>query len=439
MNKLKRLIHAVDRAQQARPWLAVPVGTYKKFSDDQAGNLAALIAYYAFASIFPLLLVLVTVLDIVLKNDASLRNQVLHSALSQYPVIGTQLTSNVHGLHKTGLALVIGLVLTFFGARGVANSMQNALNSIWAVPMTRRPGFPWQILRSLGLILVIGPGIITTIVLSSVAGGTGHLGGVFARLAATAVSLVLNIGLFWLGFRLATAKEVPFRDLRLSAILAAVAWQVLQLVGGYFIGHQLASNSAYGAFAVVLGLLAWFYLQAQLTLYMVELNVVRARHLWPRSLSAPPLTRADLEAYDLYAKAGQRRPEIEVEIKPGPDDGPGEAEVDSAGPGAAKAAPAPAPGSAVAGPVRTGPDAAAPLAPAALAPAALAPAALAPAAPAPETGRRGFPGRLLARFRPGRLRLRLRRASRPADPAAGGAGDATSPQAEHAAADRERR
>jgi membrane protein len=331
MEKIKRLIQAVDRAQQARPWLAVPVATWKKFSDDQAGNLAALIAYYAFASLFPLLLVAVTVLDIVLKNDASLRDQVLHSALSQYPVIGPQLTTNVHGLHKTGLALVIGLVLTFFGARGVANAMQNALNSVWEVPIARRPGFPWAILRSLGLIAVIGPGIIATIVLSSVAGGTGHIGGAFAHIAAIAVSLVLNIGLFWVGFRLATAKEVSFRDLRLSAILAAVAWQVLQLVGGYFIGHQLASNSAYGAFAVVLGLLAWFYLQAQLTLYMVELNVVRRRRLWPRSLAAPPLTKADMEAYQLYAEAGQRRSDVEIEVKERPDD----AEPDTAEPGRA--------------------------------------------------------------------------------------------------------
>ena len=338
MKKVKRLIQAADRAQQAHPWLAVPVATWKKFGDDQAGNLAGLIAYYAFASIFPLLLVLVTVLDIVLKNDASLRNQVLHSALSQYPVIGPQLTSNVHGLQKTGLALVIGLILTFLGARGVANAMQNALNSVWEVPMARRPGFPWAILRSIGLILVIGPGIIATIVLSSVAGGTGHVGGALARIAAIAVSLVLNVGLFWVGFRLATAKEVPFRDLRLSAILAAVAWQVLQLAGGYFIGHQLASNSAYGAFAVVLGLLAWFYLQAQLTLYVVELNVVRARRLWPRSVVPPPLTKADMEAYRLYAQAGQRRSDLEIEVRarpggaaPGPAD-PADAEPDGAQP-----------------------------------------------------------------------------------------------------------
>jgi membrane protein len=311
MKALKRLLDAVDRTQQGRPWLAVPFATYKKFGDDQAGNLAALIAYYAFASIFPLLLVFVTILNIVLKNNPSLRQHLLNTALSQYPGIGL---NNVHGLTKTGLALVIGLVLTLFGARGVANAMQNALNSVWEVPMARRPGFLWANLRSFGLIAVIGPGVIATIALSSVAGGTGHVGGVFAKVVAAVVALILNVGLFWLGFRLATASEVPMADLRMSAILAAVAWQILQLVGGYFIGHQLASNSSYGIFGVVLGLLAWFYLQAQLTLYVVELNVVRVRRLWPRSLVPPPLTEGDKKAYQMYAEAQQRRKDVDVDI-----------------------------------------------------------------------------------------------------------------------------
>src|SRR5262249_31932115 len=159
-------------------------------------------------------------------------------------------------------ALVLGLILTLLAARGVANAAQNALNTVWEVPFMRRPGFPWDQVRSLALILVIGPGILATIVLSSLAGGTGHvISGGGAHILTIAVSLLLNVGLFWLGFRIATAKEVATRDLRLSAILAAVAWQVLQAVGGYFIGHQVKSNSAYGVFGVVLGLLAWFYLQ----------------------------------------------------------------------------------------------------------------------------------------------------------------------------------
>jgi len=311
MNALKRYLDAIDRAQQCRPWLAVAIATWKKFGDDQAGNLAALIAYYAFASIFPLLLVFVTILNRVLKNNPTLRQNLLHTALQQVPGISL---NSVHSKGGSGFALVIGLLLTLYGARGVANAMQNAMNSVWEVPMARRPGFPWATLRSLGLIFVIGPGLIATITLSTIAGGTGHLGGAFEKIAAAVVALILNIGLFWLGFRLATAREVSLRDLRLSAILAAVAWQILQLAGGVIIAHQHASTSQYGVFGVVLGLLAWFYLQAQLTLYVAELNVVRVRRLWPRSLVPPPLTEADKRAYEMYALAEQRRTDVEVDV-----------------------------------------------------------------------------------------------------------------------------
>ena len=320
--RAKGLVHRVDRAQQHWPWIAVAVATWKKFSDDQAGNLAALVAYYAFASIFPLLLVAVTILDIVASHFPKLGAKLL-TALHDYPVIGTQLSSTMkHGVSGTGLALVIGILLTLYGARGIATAMQNALNSVWQVPQFRRPRFPKNLIRSLGLIAVLGPGQIITVALSTIAGGTGHLGGVFAKVAAFAVALVLNIGLFWVAFRLATAAEVATRDLRLSAILAAIAWQLLQLVGGFFIGHQTNSNSAYGVFAVVLGLLAWFYLQAQITLYLAELNVVRVLRLWPRSLAPPPLTAADLAAYQRYAEATQRRPEIEIHVR-APETEPG--------------------------------------------------------------------------------------------------------------------
>lgn len=333
LSRSERLLHATDRLQQRRPALAIAVATWKKFDDDQAGNLAALIAYFAFASIFPLLLVLVTILDLVIRNNASLRDQLLQSALSQYPVIGTELEQNVHGLSATGPALVIGLLLTLYGARGIAVAIQNALNTVWGVPQYRRPGFPKSLLRSFGVIAVIGPGEIITITLSSIAGGTGHLNGTAARFAAIAVSLLLNVGLFWLAFRIATAAEVATRDLRLSAILAAVGWQALQLIGGYLVGHQLKTHSVYGIFAVVLGLLAWFYLQAQITLYAVELNVVRVRRLWPRSLVPPPLIAADLNVYQLQATANLRRPELEVEVREAggdqpaaPDAGPGRAQ-----------------------------------------------------------------------------------------------------------------
>src|SRR5215471_5227591 len=297
-HQASRLVGAIDRAQQSHSWLAMAAATWKKFGDDQAGNLAALVAYYAFASLFPLLLVAYTILDLLAKGSPGLADR-LTSALKNYPVIGHL---GGHGLNQAGLALVIGILLTLYASLGVANAIQNAMNTAWAVPRYQRPGFPKNKLRSLGLIAVIGPGEIITIALSTVAGGAGHLGGAGGQAAAFVVALVLNIGLFWLTFRLATSKDVRGRDMRLGAILAAIAWQLLTFA------------PAYGIFGSVLALLAWLYLQAQITLYVVELDVVRARKLWPRSLAPPPLTHADIRAYEAYAQQTQLRPEVDISV-----------------------------------------------------------------------------------------------------------------------------
>lgn len=310
-----RLVRSVDRAQQRHSWLAMGVATWKKFGDDQAGNLAALVAYFAFASLFPLLLVAYTVLDLVAKGSPTVAAH-LTNALRNYPMI-----SNLgvgQGVAGSGLALVVGLVLMLYASLGVANAIQNAMNSAWAVPKYQRPGFPKNKLRSLGLIAVIGPGEIITIALSTVAGGAGHLlGGAGGTAAAIVVSLLLNFGLFWLAFRIATPKEISWRELLLGAILAAIAWQILQLAITLGILH-LHSNSAYGRFGAVLAILAWFYLQAQITLYVVELDVVRSRRLWPRSLVPPPLTRADMAAYQAYAQQTQLRPELDISVTEAP-------------------------------------------------------------------------------------------------------------------------
>src|SRR5271168_4087194 len=99
MSMVKRVTQAADTLQQHHTWVAFPIAVWKKFGDDEAGNLAALIAYYAFFAIFPLLLVLVTVLDIVLKNDSGLRQRVLNAALTQYPVVGPDLEHSIGRLH----------------------------------------------------------------------------------------------------------------------------------------------------------------------------------------------------------------------------------------------------------------------------------------------------------------------------------------------------
>lgn len=339
---LSSVVRALDRAQQRHAALGFPYAVVKKFGDDQAGNLAALVAYYAFFSLFPLLLVLVTVLGIVLHGNPRLQQDVLNSGLKDFPVIGTQLRHNVHSLSGSGIGLGVGIVGTFLGARGVASAAQNAFNSVWNVPLLERPGFPHNYLRSFGIVLVFGGGVLATTTMQTVADGvhTGHLPlGPGIRIGAVALATVLNVVVFTVGFRLAAAPKVPTRAFVRGAIIAAVAWEILEALGSYVINHSLRhASEVYGTFGLVLGLLSWLYLQAQITLYAVEIDVVRHHRLWPRGLSQPPLTPADERAYTYYVHTVRRRPEqhLEVRYEPppsGPADLPASGAADHPAPG----------------------------------------------------------------------------------------------------------
>ncbi len=314
MPDFQRAVRRIDEFQQRHRPLAFVFAVVKKFGDDQGGNLCALITYYGFMSLFPLLLVLVTVLGFVLEGNPGLRDDILNSAVTDFPIIGDQIQRNVGSVRGNGLGLAIGIIFTFYGGLGVANAAQDAMNRIWEVPMRARPGFLPRVLRSLALIGTIGLGIIITSVLSGIGGGTGNLGA-WVRIAAVGIAFVLNVGLFALAFRVLTAREVTWGDVWPGAVIAAIGWEVLQAVGGAFVSHQLKGMSeTYGVFAIVIGLLLWIFLQARVVLYAAEVNVVRAHHLWPRSIAPPPLTDGDKRAYAAYAETEERRPEERVEV-----------------------------------------------------------------------------------------------------------------------------
>ena len=310
MRAIDKLSRAADQLQQRRPVLAFPVAVWSKFTDDQAGNLAALISYYAFAAIFPLLLILVTVLNIVLRNNLRLQHELIDSALAQYPVIGQHIKTHLGSIPGTGLPLILGIVFLLLGARGVAGAMQNAMCVVWGIPKERRPGFPLSFAWSLALVLCIGLGFVATTFLSGLAGGAGHvLTGAGAYVATVLISLVLNLGMFWLGFRLATFFKMRWRDLRTGAAIAAVCWQVLQVVGGYVVSHQLQrASELYGTFGIVLGLMAWLFLQSEVTLFAAEVDVVLARRLWPRSILPPaPTEKAGPSAVSRAVRVSRAR------------------------------------------------------------------------------------------------------------------------------------
>jgi len=309
---LMRPARAFNRFQQRHDALGLPLAVLKKFGNDQGGNLAALVAYYAFFSIFPLLLVFVTILGFVLNGDASAESAVKQSIVGELPIIGKQI--QLHALSGSVLALVVGIAGALWGGLGVTSAAQNALDQVCAVPFKDRPSFLTSRLRGIGLLVVLG----VLFVISAGASGivSGGFGGVRSIVAGYIVSLLVNVVLFIVAFRLMTARTIPTRNLRTGAIVAAVVWTILQAVGGYYIGHVLKSDSnTYGTFAFVIALLVWLHLGAQLTLYAAEINVVVHRRLWPRSLFGPPQEPADQKTYEALAKVEERHDAEHVDVE----------------------------------------------------------------------------------------------------------------------------
>jgi YihY family inner membrane protein len=307
MNVAEHGVRRIDAWQQRHRSTAFVFGVIKKSGDDRAGSLAALIAYYGFLALFPLLLLLTTAVGFVLEHHPAAARAVLHSALADFPIIGDQLRESVHPLRGSGFGLAIGLAGLVWGSLGVTQVTQHAMAQIWNVPGVVRPGLGIRLLRGLSLFVLIGLGVVASTLLSLLPTT------IVASVAAKALAIGLNVALFLVGFRIITVPAVPTRQLVPGAVLGGLGWSALQAFGGYLLIHQLRhASQVYGFFASVLGLVSWLQLSAQLTLFAAELNVVRARRLWPRTIIQPPLVEADRRALDLIAQQEERRPEQSV-------------------------------------------------------------------------------------------------------------------------------
>ncbi|HSX30473.1 MAG TPA: YihY/virulence factor BrkB family protein [Candidatus Saccharimonadales bacterium] len=314
-NWLERLVARVDMFQQKRHALSFPYSVIKKYGDDDAGHEAALITYYGFLSLFPLLLVATSVVDRLTQNNPELRARLLGDINSHLSVFGSQLQSQIHASNRTGVALALGLLVALYGTRGVAHAVRGALDHAWATPKSKRSGFPKNALKSFALLLGAGLGLVLTTTLAGYA--TSALGGHFwlTRIVPLAINAVLLYVILMYVFTIGPSRRRPRSDLRLGAIVASVGLLVLQTLGTYLVAHQLQNlRGLYGQFALVLSLMFWLYLQAQVLVYAIEINVVHAYKLWPRSITNKPLTRADKEAYRLYAEKEAYRPKNEETI-----------------------------------------------------------------------------------------------------------------------------
>jgi membrane protein len=297
-------VQRLDHLQRRHPPAGFPIAVVYKYVDDQGSYLAALVTYYGFLSLFPLLLLLSSLLGFALQGDPHLQQQILRSTLSQFPVIGTQLGTT--GLRGSGVGVVVGLLGLVYGGLGVAQAVQNVMNVAWGIPRNSRPNPVMARLRSLLLLATAGVAIAGTTVLSALGSSAGAFGaslGAGVQVLLTLAAVAVNALVFLLAFRVATARRLSWGDAAPGALTAAVAWQLLQSFGAVYVGHVLKNASAVnGVFGLVLGLFAWLYVAASCLVLSVQINVVRAKRLWPRALLTPftddvDLTHGDRRAY----------------------------------------------------------------------------------------------------------------------------------------------
>jgi YihY family inner membrane protein len=313
MNPIERAVRRVDAAQRRFTPTAFIFGVVKKYGDDNGGVLVANLAFSAFISLFPLLLVLVTILGLVAASDPAIRHDVLNAVAGQFPALGQQLTGNVHQLQRSSVVgLIVGLAGVAWGTTGLAQAGLFTMEQVWNLPGPARPGYVQRLGRAAEFIGLLGVGVVVTTLLAGL-NAYGRNAAIFVVLTEVAAAAV-NAGMYLAAFRVLTPKGVPTRKLLPGAVVGGIAWTVLQVLGTYLVQHFVHSGSAYSIFATVLGLVAWINLVAQVTVYAAEVNVVLARRLWPRSIVQPPLTEADRASMALQALQNQRRAEQRVEV-----------------------------------------------------------------------------------------------------------------------------
>jgi membrane protein len=253
----------------------------------RTGRNAAVLSHYGFISVFPLLLVLVTVLGFVLDGNEDLRDSIIDSALSKIPVVGTQLALDPESLTGSVPLFLFGLVTALWAGSKAFAAAQVAMDDTWDVPRHRRPNIAANRLRALLMIGVIGVAQVASAVVTSFAGALDVAA--IARLGLLLGAFAINLATLLIAYQVLTTPPLSWRrEIMPGAVVAAVAFTGLQYLGTTVVLRAINNASdVYGTFATVIGLLTWLSLHATATLAGAELNAALYRRRLGRHLVDP--------------------------------------------------------------------------------------------------------------------------------------------------------
>jgi membrane protein len=309
------LADRLDAFQRRHRVVGFPLAVTYKFFDDQSNYLAATVTYYAFAAIFPLLLISSQVFGFLLQGNEELQKKLLDSTLSQFPIVGTAL-GTPQGLTGSAGVVIVATLAALYGILGLGQAAQNSIHVAYAIPRNSRPNPFLSRLHSGLLLMVAGLVLVVVATITSIA-ANAEVFGVAVNFTISSLvnvaSALLTAVVLALMMRVALPESVRFRDLLPGALATAIMWQLLQRLGRVYVSHVVArATDLNGLFALTLGLLALIYVAANMGVIGIQINVVLTRHLWPRALLTPftdavELTEADRRAYVAYAQAQRHK------------------------------------------------------------------------------------------------------------------------------------
>jgi len=302
MNVGRSVVERVDKWQQHHRIPSFVVAVLQRYREDRGRQFGALLSYYGFMSLFPLLLVLVTVLGIVLEDNADLRGRILDTVYARIPVVGAQLRESTTSLNSSGLVLLIGVLVALWSGLAVVKHSQDALNLQWNVPRFQQLSFLSRSVRALGVLALVGVGILLATAATNLVAFLPDVAEA-ARVVGAVLAILVNVFVLTGSYRVLIRAKIAWQDLFAGGLVGGITLWVLQLLGGEYVARViLDASDVYGAFAVMFGLLVWIALLARVVLLASEINVVRAQRLWPRSFSGMQPTEADRRAAECAMK-----------------------------------------------------------------------------------------------------------------------------------------
>jgi len=310
---VNRIIAWADRMQREHGVLGFPYAVVKKYGDDEGGRQAALITYYGFLSIFPLLLLGVAVLSRVLADHPDLRQRLIDEIVPQ--ALRSTVEHSLATLPTSTIPFVVGLIGLLFSGTGVVFSAYQTLNHVAAVRHRLRAGFFSRYVRVFVVLAMLMAGALATGSLTVVATALPGQPGV-QRAAAVLGSALVVFAVLLFGAKLLLARPAPVRALWPGAIVGALAVTIVLNAGPPLLARLvIKAGPVYGSFATVAGMFALLYLVGQALVYAAEIAAVRYAKLWPRALDLNHPTAADARALTLLAREQERIPSARVKFR----------------------------------------------------------------------------------------------------------------------------